>query len=616
MWRQKTHDFWFWRVMQKQRTNQSRRRRSVILENEYKLNRSWFCLLKRFEERIKVYEHRRHSKRWIDNVEKLSVFESSRTQRLLKKMRKRINQLKTQVDVSVESFLFTIIVFSFELKLNHQLNFDVQIWTFEKLIKTILMIDTRIFVKEFVNAAYIKRYQILTLSITKKINLKLANNLTKHALTRMIWIKMNLKDHVNEILCLITSLSKFDIIFDMLWVKKHEMNIEEDNKSLLFKTKRCLHQCISSTQFLRVFNKTSLEKRKRSKFSKETSLNHKKKKTNCDAISVEVFMIMISRKNHEVVVLWSQHFEQLKRSKETNRYLIYNNMTTNFFVISANDYEKFFVKHNKTFSIVEDLKRKMSKKFHKYIDVWNSKLINELSSHRNWNHVINLIFEIKSSIKKTYDLSRDQTTMIKKYIDEMLNKNYIRSSTFEYAVSMLIIKKFDDELRVCVNYRAFNTFIIKNRNASFLLRNTLTRFCSIKYFNKFDIITTFNEIRMRQSDEKKIAFLIRYDFFEYVIMFFEFCNALDIFQSFINVTLHEFLNDFCTSYMNDIFVYSNTREKHVNHVSKILAKFQKTNLYLNVKKCEFFITKMKYLKLIITIKKIQMNSIKMKIIFN
>ena len=198
----------------------------------------------------------------------------------------------------------------------------------------------------------------------------------------------------------------------------------------------------------------------------------------------------------------------------------------------------------------------------------------------------------------------------------MLNKKYIKLNTSNYAIFVFIVKKSKKKLKMCVNYRAFNAFIIKNRNASSLIKNILTKFCVAKYFSKFDIITTFNEIKMRKKNEKKIAFLTRYELFEYVIMFFDFCNVSRIFQSFINVILHEYLNDFCINYLNDIFIYFNTREKHVVHVFKILQRFKKTNLYLDINKCEFFIKQVKYLNLIITIENVKMNSTKINVIIN
>ena len=81
---------------------------------------------------------------------------------------------------------------------------------------------------------------------------------------------------------------------------------------------------------------------------------------------------------------------------------------------------------------------------------------------------------------------------------------------------------------MCVNYKTLNKFIIKNRNAFFLIKNILVKLCFVKYYNKFDIIIVFNEIRILQNN-KKTTFFTKYDFFEYVVMLFELCNTFNIF---------------------------------------------------------------------------------------
>ena len=190
----------------------------------------------------------------------------------------------------------------------------------------------------------------------------------------------------------------------------------------------------------------------------------------------------------------------------------------------------------------------------------------------------------------------------------MLRKNFIKLNHSSYVVSIFIIKKSKKDFKVCINYRTLNVLIIKNKNVSSFIRKTLTCLCSTKYFNKFDIIVAFNEIRMRDDDEKKTIFLTRYEFFEYVMMLFELCNVFEIFQVFINETLREYLNNFCTNYLNDIFIYNNIYEEHEAHVSKMLKRLIETKLFSNIDKCEFFVKKVKYLNLIITIEKIKMNS--------
>ncbi len=107
----------------------------------------------------------------------------------------------------------------------------------------------------------------------------------------------------------------------------------------------------------------------------------------------------------------------------------------------------------------------------------------------------------------------------------MAAKGFIRSSSLSYAAPILMMKKFKKGLKVYIDYRAFNTLTIKNRNASLLIRKTLFRLCKIKYYSKFDVIAAFNKIKIKKGDEKKTAFLIRYGLFKYLIILFGLCNA-------------------------------------------------------------------------------------------
>jgi len=142
----------------------------------------------------------------------------------------------------------------------------------------------------------------------------------------------------------------------------------------------------------------------------------------------------------------------------------------------------------------------------------------------------------------------------------------------------------------------------------------LQRLCKIKYYNKFNIIVIFNKTRMRFNNKYKIVFIICYNLFKYIIIFFELYNVLTTFQSFINKTLNFYLNNFCIVYINNILIYNNIKTKHKNYVNKVLAKFYNTNLYLNINKYVFFIKQVKYLNLIIIIEEIRINFKKVKCI--
>ena len=107
----------------------------------------------------------------------------------------------------------------------------------------------------------------------------------------------------------------------------------------------------------------------------------------------------------------------------------------------------------------------------------------------------------------------------------MLRKKYIRLNTLFYIAFIFIVKKLNKEFKLYVNYRTFNALIIFNRNASLLIKKILIKFYAIRIYNKFDIIIIFNEIRIKKDYKKRIAFLIKYDFYKYIIMLFDLYNV-------------------------------------------------------------------------------------------
>ena len=89
--------------------------------------------------------------------------------------------------------------------------------------------------------------------------------------------------------------------------------------------------------------------------------------------------------------------------------------------------------------------------------------------------------------------------------------------TFNNSIEafILFIKKFDDNLRLCVDYREFNEIIIKNKYSLLLLSKTLKRSVKARRFIKIDIRNIYHRIRIRKSNDWKIVFRTRYDIFEY-----------------------------------------------------------------------------------------------------
>ena len=104
---------------------------------------------------------------------------------------------------------------------------------------------------------------------------------------------------------------------------------------------------------------------------------------------------------------------------------------------------------------------------------------------------------------------------------------------------------------------------------------------------------------MKEGHEQLTAFLTRFGLFESLVMPFGLTGAPATFQRFINDSLRDYLDQFCSAYLDDILIYSKTREEHEEHVRKVLQRLREAGLYAKLSKCEFFVTETKFLGLIV-----------------
>jgi len=161
-----------------------------------------------------------------------------------------------------------------------------------------------------------------------------------------------------------------------------------------------------------------------------------------------------------------------------------------------------------------------------------------------------------------------------------------------------------------------NAITVKNQYSLSLISEMLNHLSWAKIFIKLNIISAFNRLWIKEEDKVIIVFCTQFELFKYLVMLFNLCNESILFQKYINNTLCKHLNKFCTAYLNDILIYFNNKLEHKIHVKLILWKLQEANLQMNIIKCEFHVTQVLYLELIIIIEEIKMNSSKINIIVN
>lgn len=94
-------------------------------------------------------------------------------------------------------------------------------------------------------------------------------------------------------------------------------------------------------------------------------------------------------------------------------------------------------------------------------------------------------------------------------------------------------------------------------------------------------------MRIKAGDESKTACVTRYGAYEFLVMPFELTNALATFCTLMNKLFHPYLDKFVVVYLDDIVVYSQILEEHVEHLQKVFQVLRENELYIKLGKCSF-----------------------------
>ncbi len=239
-------------------------------------------------------------------------------------------------------------------------------------------------------------------------------------------------------------------------------------------------------------------------------------------------------------------------------------------------------------------------------------MIDQLSSHCFYDHKIELIDEKTFSRSRLYQMFDHKLQKIKKYLIKHLNKEFIFSSFASYILLILFIKKKDDSLRFCVDYRKLNALIKWNRYSLSLIDEILAWIQESKYLTWLNIIVAFNKLRMHSDSKDLTIFITFFDSYKYHVMFFELINESTFYQHYMNDVLFKYLHQFCQIYLDDIIIYSKILKKHKWHVWLILNRLWEADLQMNINKCKFYVQEIIFLELLIFIEELKINSRKIQ----
>src|ERR1051325_11734556 len=213
-----------------------------------------------------------------------------------------------------------------------------------------------------------------------------------------------------------------------------------------------------------------------------------------------------------------------------------------------------------------------------------------------------------------YRMLASELSELKKQLEELLEKKFIRPSVSPWGASVLLVKKKEGTMRLCVDYRQLNKVTIKNQYPLSRIDDLMDQLVGACVFIKIDLRSGYHQIRVKTEDIQKTAFRIRYGHYEYSVIPFGVTNAPNVFMEYMNRIFHEYLDQFGVVFIDDILIYSKNKEDHVEHLRIVLSMLKEKKLYAKLSKCEFWLKEVSFLGHMISSGGISADTSKVKVV--
>jgi len=247
---------------------------------------------------------------------------------------------------------------------------------------------------------------------------------------------------------------------------------------------------------------------------------------------------------------------------------------------------------------------------HEYLDGFNDHKAKKMPKDRgDWNFKIDFIEGWEKQLPKPakrYRLTKAEQQAELETLQELQEARMIQPSRSPVAAPTFFIPKKDGSKRYVMDWRGINAITVKDAYPLPLLDDLLDMAQGATIMSKFDLTASYNQIPIREEDRWKTAFITSQGLFKFNVMHFGFCNAPPHMQRFMEHILRPVFHRNVGVYLDDIPVFSKTKEEHVETLKMVLQCLREEHLFAKAKKCEFMLPEIDLLGVKVSVQGFQM----------
>jgi len=185
-------------------------------------------------------------------------------------------------------------------------------------------------------------------------------------------------------------------------------------------------------------------------------------------------------------------------------------------------------------------------------------------------------------------------------VTQLLEHNIIRPSQSPWNAPIVVVRKKDGDIRMCVDYRKLNSVTQRPIFPIPEAQHLFDTLDGAAHFSSLDLSQGYHQVKVAESDIPKTAFTTRRGQFEYLRMPFGLCSAPATFQRLMNSVLRHENWEKCLIYLDDVLVFGRTLEEHFERLTAVFHRIREAGLKLSPGKCHFCRKEVEYLGHIIT----------------